>query len=118
MYTYCIRGPILKWFESYLSDRSQYVTYDGIHSDTSFLKCGVPPGSILGPLLVIIFTTIYVSELLFTVLYANDTCVLLGGKDLENIISCLNNELKNISKWLKANKLSLNVEKKSPYYFP
>ena len=48
-------------------------------------------------------------ELLFTVLYADDTCVLLGGKDLENSISCLNNELKNISTRLKANKLSLNV---------
>ena len=51
-----------------------------------------------------------VSELLFTVLYADDTCVLLGGKDLENIISCLNNELKNISTWLKVNKLSLNIK--------
>ena len=113
MFAYGIRGPILKWFESYLADRSQYVTYDGINSDTSFLKCGVPQGSILGPLLFMIFTNdiFNVSELLFTVLYADDTCVLLGGKDLENIISCLNNELKNISTWLKANKLSLNVKK-------
>ena len=120
MFAYGIRGPILKWFESYLADRSQYVTYDGINSDTSFLKCGVPQGSILGPLLFIIFTNdiFNVSELLFTVLYADDTCVLLGGKDLENIISCLNNELKNISTWLKANKLSLNVKKNSLYYFP
>ena len=44
MFAYGIRGPILKWFESYLADRSQYVTYDGINSDTSFLKCGVPQG--------------------------------------------------------------------------
>ena len=96
---------ILKWFESYLTDRSQYVTCDGINSDISFLKCGVPQESILGPLLFIIFTNdiFYVSELLFTVLYADDTCVLLGGKDLENIISCLNNELKNISTWPKDN---------------
>ena len=42
MYTYGIRGNILKWFESYLADRSQYVTYDGSNSDTSFLECGVP----------------------------------------------------------------------------
>ena len=96
IYAYGIRGHIPKWFESYLTDRSQYVTYDGINSDTSFLKCRVPQGSILGPLLFIIFTNdiFNVSELLFTVLYADDTCVLLGGKDLENIISCLNNELK------------------------
>ena len=103
MYAYGIRGPILKWFESYLTDRSQYVTYDGMNSDISFLKCGVTQGSILGPLLFIIFTNdiFNVYELLFTVLYADDTCVLLGRKDLENIISCLNNELKTLAHGLK-----------------
>ena len=71
MYAYGIRGNILKWFESYLTDRPQYATYDGIKSNTSFLNCGVPQGSILGPLLFIIFINniCNVSELLFTVLY-------------------------------------------------
>ena len=112
MYGYGIRGNILKWFESYLADRSQYVAYDGSNSDTSFLECEVPQGSILGPLL---FTNniFNVSELLFTVLYADDTCILLGSKDLENLITCLNNELKNITTWLKASKLSLNAQKPS-----
>ena len=66
MYAYGIRGNILKWFESYLTDRSQYVTYDGIKSNTLFLNCGVPQGSILGPLLFIIFihSIFNVSELL------------------------------------------------------
>ena len=114
MYVYGTRGPIPKWFKSELADRSQYVTYDGINSDTSFLKCRVPQGSILDPLLFIIFTNIIfnISELLFTVLYADDTCVLLGGKYIESLITCLNNELKNIFTGLKANKLSLNVKKK------
>ena len=64
MYAYGIRGNILKWFENYLADRSQYVAYDGSNSDTSFLECGLPHGSILGPLLFIIFTNdiFYVSE--------------------------------------------------------
>ena len=89
MYVYGIRGNILKWFERYLADRSQYVAYDGSNLDTFFLECGVPRGSILGPLLFIIFTNdiFNVSELLFTVLYADDTCVLLGGKDLANLIT-------------------------------
>ena len=67
MHAYGIRGNILKWFESYLTDRSQYVAYDDSNSDTSFLECGVPRGSILGPLLFIIFTNdiFNVSELLF-----------------------------------------------------
>ena len=99
MYAYGIRGNILKWFETYLANISQYVAYDGINSDTSFLECGNPQGSIFGPLLFIIFTNdiFNLSELLFTVLYANDTCVLLGSKYLDNLITCLNNELKNIT---------------------
>ena len=113
MYAYGIRGNILKWWESYLTDRSQYVIYDGIKYNTSFLNCGVPQGSILGPLLFIIFINniFNVSELLFTVLYADDACFLLEGKHLENRITCLNNELKNITTWLKSNKLTLNVNK-------
>ena len=93
MYAYGIRGNILKWFESYLTDRSQYVTYNGIKSNT-FLNCGVPQGSILGPILCIIFTNdiFNVSELLFTVLYADDACFLLGGTNLENLITCLHKE--------------------------
>ena len=60
MYAYGIRGPILNWVESYLTDRSQYVTYDGINLDTSFLKCGVPQGSILNCYLLYYMQMIHV----------------------------------------------------------
>ena len=65
-----IRGNILKWLESYLSDRSQYVTYDGMQSNVLPIKCWVPQGSILVPLLFIIYMNdiCNVSDLLYTIL--------------------------------------------------
>ena len=82
LFSYGIRGNTLKWFQSYLTDRSQFVTYDGIESKVLPIKYGVPQGSILGPLLFIIYMNdlFNVSNFLFTILYADDTCVVLGGK--------------------------------------
>ena len=70
--SYRIRGSMLKWMESYLTDRSQYVVFDGKVSGTCGIKCGVPQGSILGPLLFIISVNdiCNVSPMLFKILYA------------------------------------------------
>ena len=78
MYAYG-RGNILKWFESYLTNRSQYVTYDGINTSNTSFQVWSSTGLYSKP------SSLYqryfnVSELLFTVLYAADACVLLGGK--------------------------------------
>ena len=64
LYSYGIRGSMLKWFESYLTTRSQYVVFDGEASETHGVKCGVPQGSILGPLLFILSVTIFVLSVL------------------------------------------------------
>ena len=109
---YGIRGPILDWFNDYLCNRRQYVTYNGVSSQSSWVKCGVPQGSILGPLLFLI----YINDLpnvisLFSVLYADDTNMFDSGKDLDKLIDNINSELNNICDWLNANKLSLNVSK-------
>ena len=113
MYAYGIRGTLLKWFESYLTGRAQYVAFNGTNSDTHYFKCGVPQGSILGPILFILYMNdiCSVSILLFILLYADDTCVLLSGKDLNDLIAVLNVELISLSVWLKSNKLSLNIQK-------
>ena len=113
MHAYGIRGNILRWFRSYLTNRCQFVFYDGRQSAIQSITCGVPQGSILGPLLFIIYMNdiCNVSELLFTVLYADDTSVVIHGKDMLSIIITLNHELHTLSTWLKANKSSLNTDK-------
>ena len=81
LYAYGIRGKVLEWFHSYLFNRSQYAIYDDIQSETHHIKCGVPQGSIIGPLLFIIYINdiCNVSMFLYTILYADDTYVLLNG---------------------------------------
>ena len=113
LYAYGIRGSILKWLDSYLSDRLQYVYYNGSESNSDSITCGVPQGSILGPLLFIIYMNdiFNVSNFLFTILYADDTCVIANGVNIYDLMNLLNKELSLISIWLKSNKLSPNVKK-------
>ena len=95
LYSYGIRSIMLKWIESYLTDRSQYVVFDDKVSKTRGIKCSVPQGSILGPLLfhLSVNDIFNVSPMLFITLYADDTCVLISGNHLNNHIDMQNTEL-------------------------
>ena len=109
---YGVRDNALDWFSSYLSGRRQFVTYNGVSSSTKTITCGVPQGSILGPLLFILYINdLYnVCSTSVPLLYADDTNLFYKGKDIDTLVRGINFELGNISTWLKINKLSSNVK--------
>ena len=109
---YGIRGTAKDWIQSYLNGREQYVDFCGSTSDKLPLLTGVPQGSILGPLLFLL----YINDLpaasnLKSVMFADDTNLLIKGKDLQNLANKLNHELESINDYFKANKLKLNTKK-------
>ena len=110
---YGVKDTALKWFDSYLTNRLQYVTYNNIKSDKEKVKCGVPQGSILGPLPFLLYindlTTVSTTSL--SVLFADDTNIFMSGKNLPSMAMALNEQLTAIYEWLCCNKLLLNVLK-------
>ena len=100
------------WFGSYLSGRTQCVEVDGVRSSFRDVSCGVPQGSILGPLLFLA----YINDMHRSVncqlaLYADDSALIFSHKDPSVIADRLSHELSSCKKWLTDNKLSLHVGK-------
>jgi hypothetical protein len=110
---YGVRGIPLLWFKDYLSNRFQQVKCNGTISSFKLIKFGVPQGSILGPLLFLLFINDLpnASSLLHFVLFADDSNVFISHSSYSELFKILNKELILVSDWFKANRLSLNLNK-------
>ena len=110
---YGIRGCVLEWFRSFLSERKQYVSVNGSNSNLLSITCGAPQGSVLGPLLFLIYINDLpnVSKKLTFYLFADDTNIYCESKNVSDLMRTVNKELRSVKKWLDANKLSLNIDK-------
>lgn len=112
---YCIgiRGQALDLLSNYLNNRFQSVIIDGTHSENMLINTGVPQGTILGPLLFIL----YIDDMLKAIpkheilSYADDTAVITTGESWNEAEAKMNSSLCVINKWLILNRLSLNIDK-------
>lgn len=110
---YGVRGTTLKWFRDYIYNRVQYVQSAGENSRMLKIEYGVPQGSILGPLLFIIYIndlTLYYNDI-YTIIFADDTNIFYSHKDISTMEAHVNSQLEEINIWFKCNKLSINISK-------
>lgn len=108
-----VRGVALDWFESYMSERAQYVSVSGGLSSTVQILTGVPQGTVLGPILF----NIYINDMsnicpeLKCIHYADDTTIYVAGPNVRQLAEQMNSGFLLISEWLSGNRLILNGSK-------
>jgi hypothetical protein len=107
-----IQGTTHKWFESYLSNRTQCVDIAGSLSEQIALDISVIQGSTLGPILFLCYINdFWTATSLFSVLFADDTTCLAKGFNLRELTCYVNGELRKIANWFRSNKMALNTSK-------
>ena len=110
---YGIRGICLKWFENYLENRKQIVKYNQVKSKEMIITSGVPQGSILGPLLFLLYINDIqnCSKIISIILFADDTNIFYSNSCLKTLNKIIQLEIDKIADWLNVNKLSINTTK-------
>ena len=115
---YGFKDTALLWFKNYLTNRKQFVYINGgWRMEEKTLKCGIPQGSVLGPILFLL----YINDLpnatnFFSLLFADDTTFQLCHNNIKILFEMANEELYKASIWFRSNKLTLNVKKKQIYF--
>ena len=105
------KKPVIKWFKSYLSNRNFFVSIEGVFSEEGLLTCGVPQGSILRPLLFLIYINDLPQPFSQTAsnLYVDDTCIYYQHRYIQKIENVLNKEFSSLCERFIDNKLSIHL---------
>lgn len=108
-----IRGLPLKWFESYLANRKQFVSVGSKTSTLRTIKIGVPQGSIMGPILFLLFMNDLpnCTQNSMSTLFADDTTLSIADANYDTLVPMVNEEVANVHKWIRENRLTVNIDK-------